>query len=200
MTSTSIGRIVASLALVAACTAVVFGIPRGGHKPPIEPTAGQTLAAPVSSVGEASSAALKTAPMPADLLHSSGSGNGIAPAFDVAVIGRTGDAVIAGTAAPGANVELLRNGELQDRAVADQSGQFVMVVPRLPPGDYDMTLRSKQPDGTQVTSQRSVAVSIKPNVEDELHTALMTPDRPSDVLAKPMAPMPTCHPSRAGRR
>ena len=199
MTYTSIGRIVASLALVAACTAVILGIPRGGHKPPLEPTAGQTLAAPVSSVGEASSVALKTPPTPADPLPSSSS-SGIAPAFDVAVIGRTGDAVIAGTAAPGANIELLRNGELQDRAVADQSGQFVMVVPRLPPGDYDMTLRSKQPDGTQATSQQSVAVSIKPSVEDELHTALMTPDRPSDVLAKPMAPMPTCHPSRSGRR
>jgi hypothetical protein len=46
------------------------------------------------------------------------------PAFDVALIGPTGDAVIAGTAAPGAAVELLRNGESYDRAIADQFGRL----------------------------------------------------------------------------
>ena len=43
---------------------------------------------------------------------------------DVALIGPTGDAVIAGTAAPGAAVELLRNGESYDRAIADQFGRL----------------------------------------------------------------------------
>src|SRR6185437_17072920 len=60
---------------------------------------------------------------------------GSEPAFDVARIERTGDAVIAGRAAPGATVELLRNGERLDEAVADKSGQFVMVPSRLPAGD-----------------------------------------------------------------
>ena len=76
------------------------------------------------------------------------------PAFDIARIEPTGEAVIAGRATPGATVELLRNGELHDRAVADQSGQFVMVPPRLPSGTYDLTLRSKQPDGKQAPSTR----------------------------------------------
>ena len=52
------------------------------------------------------------------------SGDEIMPAFDVALIGPTGDAVIAGTAAPGAAVELLRNGEFYERAIADQFGTF----------------------------------------------------------------------------
>ena len=200
MTYASIGRIAAStLVVAAACTAVVFGIPRVGREPPLEPTAGQTIGAPAASVGQEGSAALKTAPKAADPPASSGSGNGITPAFDIAVIGRAGDAVIAGTAAPGAKVELLRNGELQDQAVADQLGQFVMVPPQLPAGEYEMTLRSKQPDGTQATSQRGVAISVRPTVKDELHTALMTPDGASGVLSKPVAPIPTCHPSRAGR-
>src|SRR5207245_10355764 len=75
----------------------------------------------------------------------------------------TGEAVIAGRAAPGATVELLRNGELHDRAVADQSGQFAMVPPRLPPGTYGLTLRSRLPDGKQVTSKQSVAEANEPN-------------------------------------
>jgi nucleoid-associated protein YgaU len=82
------------------------------------------------------------------------------PVFDIARIERTGDAVIAGRAAPGATVELLRNGEPHDRAVADQSGQFVMVPPRLPSGDYELTLRSRQPDGKQATSKQSVVVAL----------------------------------------
>ena len=122
------------------------------------------------------------------------------PVFDIALIGQGGDAVIAGTAAPGATVELLRNGELQDRAVADQSGQFAMVPPRLPAGDYELTLRSTQPDGKQATSQQNVAVSLKPSLKDQLDVALMTPDKASVVLPKPVTPSATCHPSRARKR
>jgi nucleoid-associated protein YgaU len=82
------------------------------------------------------------------------------PVFDIARIEPTGDAVIAGSAAPGAVVELLRNGERHDQAVADQSGNFVMVPPRLPPGTYELTLRAKMPDGTIGVSQQRVAVAL----------------------------------------
>jgi nucleoid-associated protein YgaU len=82
------------------------------------------------------------------------------PVFDIARIERTGDAVIAGRAAPGAIVELLRGGELYDRAVADDAGQFVMVPSRLPSGNYELTLRSRQPDGKQATSKQKVSVAV----------------------------------------
>lgn len=117
------------------------------------------------------------------------SGDGV-PAFDIARIEPTGEAVIAGRATPGATVELLRNGELHDRAVADQSGQFVMVPPRFPSGTYDLTLRSKQPDGKQATSKQSVAVAIKPGPADRPVVALMTPGKPTVVLSQPSAPNP----------
>jgi hypothetical protein len=64
------------------------------------------------------------------------------------------------TAAPGATVELLRNGEPYDRAVANQLGQFVMAPPRLPPGDYELTLRSRQPNGKEAISRKSMAVAV----------------------------------------
>src|SRR5215467_5224815 len=53
-------------------------------------------------------------------------------AFDVARVEPSGDTVIAGRAMPGATVELLRNGKVYDRVVADASGQFAIVPPRLP--------------------------------------------------------------------
>jgi nucleoid-associated protein YgaU len=114
------------------------------------------------------------------------------PTFDVARIEPTGEAVIAGRSRPGATVELLRNGELHDRTVADQSGQFVMVPSsRLPSGTYDLTLRSREPNGKQSTSRQSVAVAIEPRSTDRPVVALVTPDKPTVVLSQPESPKPT---------
>jgi nucleoid-associated protein YgaU len=83
------------------------------------------------------------------------------PAFDIARIEPTGEAVIAGRAAPGATVELLGKGERLDRAVAGASGQFAMVVSRLPPGSYELTLSARSPDGTLATSRQGVPVALE---------------------------------------
>jgi len=115
-------------------------------------------------------------------------GDELRPAFDVARIEPSGDAVIAGRAAPGTSVELLRNGKLHDRVVADKFGQFAMVPPRLPPGDYELTLRSKLPNGTDATSKDSVVVALQPNQKERPVVALMRPDKPSVVLSKPAPP------------
>jgi hypothetical protein len=176
MTATSITRIVVpSLVLVAACgAALAFGIMHVWREPPVEtraaiaapevspsvsavpdaaPDKGSAALAAVQAEATAAAAALNVPPRAPDTDES-------LPAFDIARIERTGDAVIAGTATPGATVELLRNGEFHDRAVADRSGQFVMVPPRLPAGDYELTLRSQQPDGKQAISKQSVAVAL----------------------------------------
>jgi LysM repeat protein len=110
------------------------------------------------------------------------------PAFDVARVEPSGDAVIAGRASPGATVELLRNGVVHDRVVADASGQFAMLPPRLPTGDSELTLRSRPPGGAPATSRQSVVVAVQPNLKDQPVVALMTPDRPSVVLSKPEGP------------
>jgi len=172
MTAASIGRIVVpSLALVAACgAALVFGITHLRREPPVETraaTAAPAFAPPASGARDEGSDALASTQAQANAEAAALAVSPRSPAtddsvlaFDVARIEPTGDAVIAGRAAPGAIVELLRNGEHHDRAVADQSGQFVMVPPRLPPGNYELTLRSRQPDGKQATSRQSVVVAL----------------------------------------
>ena len=153
MTARSMNRMVLPLmAFVAACgIALVLTVQFVRREPPVnteavsagppklapgvqkhEPAA---LAAAQSEVN-AVAAALAGSPAKPD------SGDGI-PTFDIARIEPTGDAVIAGRAEPGATVDLLLNGKLHDQAVADQSGQFAMIPPRLPPGAYELTLRSK---------------------------------------------------------
>ena len=115
------------------------------------------------------------------------SGDGV-PEFDIVRIEPSGEAVVAGRAAPGSTVELLRNGEPHDRAVAGQSGEFAMIPRPLPRGTYDLTLRAKQPDGKEVTSRQSVAVALEEAADEKPMIALMTPDRPTVVLSQPTAP------------
>ncbi|MBV9982606.1 MAG: LysM peptidoglycan-binding domain-containing protein [Bradyrhizobium sp.] len=110
------------------------------------------------------------------------------PEFDIVRIEPSGEAVVAGRAAPGSTVELLRNGEPHDRAVAGQSGEFAMIPRPLPHGTYDLTLRAKQPDGKEVTSRQSVAVALEEAADEKPMVALMTPDRPTVVLSQPTAP------------
>ena len=172
MSATSIGRIVVPyLALVAACgAALAFSITHVRREPAVqtgpEPAA-LTVSQSVTVARDEGSAALtpaqaeaNAAAPPLAVSPRSPEADEFVPVFDIARIERTGDAVIAGSAAPGATVELLRSGEPYDRAVADDSGQFVMVPPRLPPGDYDLTLRSRQPGGKQAISKQSVAVAL----------------------------------------
>jgi len=184
------------LALVAACgAALAFGATYIQHEPihhEAAPETSATTAAPQASSSASSgrnespsalaaaqteanalAAELAVSPPPPDT-------NGPKPAFDVARIERTGDAVIAGRAAPGATVELLRNGERLDEAVADKSGQFVMVPSRLPSGDYELTLRSRLPDGTLATSEQGVKVALA-EAEPNSGADQSRPGVPSDV-------------------
>jgi nucleoid-associated protein YgaU len=198
MTATSMSRMVL-LAFVAACgIPLVLAVQHFRREPPVDnkaATAASAVSKPAPGAqyqGPAALAAAQADAVAADLAGSPvpPDSEGGVPAFDVARIEPTGEAVIAGRATPGATVELLRNGELHDRAVADQSGQFVMVPPRLPSGTYDLTLRSKQPDGKQATSSQTVAVALEPSPTDRPVAVLMTPGRPTVVLSQPAAPKP----------
>jgi nucleoid-associated protein YgaU len=193
--------VVLFMALIAAGgLALVFTVKQAHREPPADAkaaTASPPVSAPAPAAQDQSPAGLaaveaETKALGATLSGSPPtpeSGDGV-PAFDITRIEPTGDAVIAGRAAPGATVELLRNGELHVSATADQSGRFVMVPPRLPPGTYDLTLRSRQPDGTVVTSKQSVAVALQPTPTDRPMVARMTPDKPSVVASQPAAPTP----------
>lgn len=192
--------VVPSIALVAAAgVALVFAVQHARRAPAVDTsaaTAAPAIPGPESAARDQRPAALAAAQAEANAVVAAlggppppDSGDGV-PAFDVARIEPTGEAVIAGRAAPGATVELLRNGELHDRAVADQAGQFVITPPRLPSGTYDLTLRSRQADGKEATSKQSVTVALEPKATDRPVVALITPDKPTVVLSQPAAPKP----------
>ncbi|MEH2519834.1 LysM repeat protein [Bradyrhizobium sp. AZCC 1610] len=196
MTAISISRIVLPLVAVVAAGGVVFAIQHVRREPPAETMAATTAPATSKPASDTRVAALAKATSEANAVVDALTGSppspesGNVPTFDVASIEPTGEAVIAGRAAPGATVELLRNGEVHDRAVADKSGQFVMVPPKLPSGTYDLTLRSKQADGTVATSKQHVTAALEPKSTDRPVVALVTPDKPTVVLSQPAGPKP----------
>jgi nucleoid-associated protein YgaU len=166
MTPVSIVKIVASASmLVAACgAALVFSVKREDRLETVTATTSPSQPAP--SVRNEGSAALATSETKAaaPIAELAGQPSVLAtdqsvPSFDIARIEGT-DAVIAGRAAPGAIVDLLRGGEHLDRAVADASGQFVMAPSDLPAGSYELTLNARLPDGTVTSSKQGVKVTV----------------------------------------
>lgn len=99
-----------------------------------------------------------------------------APSFDVIRVEPDGNAVIAGRAVPGVRVELLRGNEVLGRVVADQNGEFVLIPPQLPSGEYRIVLRAKLFDGSEATSERSAAVVVEPRSAAQLANVPKRPD------------------------
>jgi nucleoid-associated protein YgaU len=85
----------------------------------------------------------------------------IKPSFDIARIDAAGNAVLAGRAAPGADVTVLDNGHEIGHATADGQGQWV-ITPAAPldPGGQQLTLVARGPSGSPVPGDAPVVVLL----------------------------------------
>lgn len=83
------------------------------------------------------------------------------PSLDTVRIGRDGQAVVAGRAAPGADVTLLDNGRVIGNVQADRNGEWVLVpaVP-LPPGAASLSLATQAPGEKAAAQSAAVAVTV----------------------------------------
>ncbi len=109
----------------------------------------------------------------------------VEPAFDVVNVDPSGDAVIAGRAAPNAKVELRDAGKRVADVTADASGQFVIIPPALAPGDHSLSLAASD-DKAQPETSKTVAVSV-PAPEAK---AAAAPAPPPANAAPPVLPAP----------
>jgi nucleoid-associated protein YgaU len=104
------------------------------------------------------------------------------PAFDVVNVDPSGEAVIAGRAAPNEKVELRDGGKTVAEATADAAGQFVIIPPTLTPGDHDLTLADADKAAQPAVSD-IVAVSVPVQVAKAAPAA---PTNPSASAASPL--------------
>ncbi len=133
-------------------------------------------------------AASPAAPAPAPVQAAAPAPAGIVPSFDVVRVEPNGESVIAGRSAPGATIEMLRDGQVHARAAADQAGLFAFVPPALPPGSHQVTLQSIAPDGTRQRSAQSVTIIIAEGRNTRPLVALTAPDKPTVLLSNPETP------------
>ncbi|MGA2793064.1 MAG: hypothetical protein ABSE69_05950 [Roseiarcus sp.] len=106
------------------------------------------------------------------------------PAFDIVRVEPTGDAVIAGHAAPKASIELRADGRVVAQANADASGDFTMLPPPFSAGEHRLELAARTGEAAAVLSD-SVAIDV-PAPAVNASTAPAAPR--ADALAIPGAP------------
>src|SRR5580693_4168494 len=111
-------------------------------------------------------------PVPATPPAASASAPG--PAFDIVNVDPSGEAVIAGRAAPNAKVELRDGGKTVAEVTADAAGQFVIIPPALAPGDHSLSLAAG--DKAQQATSSTVAVSVP---AQEAKVAAAAPTNPN---------------------
>jgi nucleoid-associated protein YgaU len=103
--------------------------------------------------------------------------------FDIVRVEPNGDAVIAGRAAPGSTVELLRNGQVIATEKANAAGEFAMTPPQLGAGNHQLQLRTTGPEAT--TSERMVVVSVPGAGKGDVLVVASEPNKPLEILQQP---------------
>lgn len=115
--------------------------------------------------------------------------DGKAPEFDLVRVEPTGEAVVAGRAAPGSIVRLRSAGETLGQATADPNGQFVILPKDLPAGDHLLSLDiAPAAGGAEASSKQTVSVRVPPGGKGEVVIALTAPDQPTKILSDGLKP------------
>jgi hypothetical protein len=126
------------------------------------------------------------------------------PAFDIVRVEPTGDAVIAGHAAPKATIELRDDGRVVAQASADASGDFTMLPPPFSAGEHRLELAARTGEAPAVLSDSAVinvpVQAIKASAAPAAHRAdaLAIPRAPPASTPGSASPKPDAASARAG--
>jgi nucleoid-associated protein YgaU len=169
-----------------ALAAVLGGPPPVSERPPRERAQQPTESAP--SLAEQERARPETA---APAVGPVGS---VRPSFDIVRVERDGRAVLAGRAAPGAEVELRSGERLLDRVTASRRGEWVSTPAEpLAPGGHELTVAARGSAGAPLlTAEQVLVVALpEPPPPQPAATALAGPPPPQPAeLAKGGPPPP----------
>jgi nucleoid-associated protein YgaU len=141
------------------------------ERAPPQPTSGQAKVPTVAAATEPAA----TAPAPA----------AVKPAFDVVNVEPTGEAVVAGRAAPNAKVELRDAGKIVAEATTDSAGQFVIIPPVLAPGGHSLTLATGSGEAPAETSN-TIPVAV-PEPPPKEAVAAVPPAKLAETPPAPIA-------------
>ncbi len=144
----------------------------------------RTAGAGASVASLSGSAGPSTGPLPAGTAASTGSVTATVAGFDVVRVEPTGAAVIAGRAPPNSDVTLMDGDKAIGHVRADASGQFALLPDTLSAGSHYLTLDVRKPgESDAVRTAQGVAVSVAGDAAARPLVALLTPDKPAQVLS-----------------
>jgi nucleoid-associated protein YgaU len=111
----------------------------------------------------------------------------VVPSFDIVRVEPNGSMVIAGSAEPNSDIEVVAGADIIARAEVGPSGDFAAVLDdALRPGDYQIVLRSTGPGEGLVTTSLETAVVSVPDTQDGQVLALVEePGAPSRLITVP---------------
>jgi nucleoid-associated protein YgaU len=119
------------------------------------PAPAQVAVIPKAAEAEAASESQPAAPQAAPQV------GGVSPSFDIVRVEPSGEAVIAGRAAPGSEVILRDGNRILGTTVANGRGQWVLVLEiPLEPGSHELSLESRLPGGATLLLENVVVVSV----------------------------------------
>ena len=177
------GGVVLLTAAAAAGAYWIVGGPAGPEPEPLQVVSRQSLSHQTSPAAGTASVAPKP---PVGI---------VAPSFDIVRVAPNGDAVLAGRAAPGADVTVSVDGKTIARTTADPSGAWAMTT-TLPPGHgaASLTLQSHSPSGVETAGAGSVVVILPeaagPAASPAPPVAVATATGAAPVLLQPPSKLP----------
>jgi nucleoid-associated protein YgaU len=110
------------------------------------------------------------------------------PVFDLLRVEKDGSVVMAGSAPPGSEIEIMDNGQIIAQGKVGPNGDFAIVFDApLTPGDHELSIIATTDDGDRIASAETGIVTIpepdKP--EQEVLAMVQTEGEASRVLQKP---------------
>ena len=129
----------------------------------------------------------QTAAAPASTAPAAPAAGTAAPSFDVVRVEPSGEAVVAGTAEPNANVQIMDGAKTIAEGTANDRGEWAMTLDTpLDPGSHDLSIRTTSPDKkTETLSEQSVAVSVPEKPGSSPLVVLDNPGGATKVLQTP---------------
>lgn len=110
----------------------------------------------------------------------------VVPSFDLVRVEPSGSIVIAGSAAPNANIEVVAGATMIGKAQSGPGGDFAIVLDEpLDPGDYQLVLRSTTDDGIAATSTETAVVSVPEEEGGQVLALVEQPGEPSKLITVP---------------
>ncbi|ATN33738.1 peptidoglycan-binding protein [Rhizobium sp. ACO-34A] len=156
---------------------------------PQDPSAASTLLGPIEHAlkGTTPPAAPATeAPAAATPAAPADESASTLPRFDVLRVEPDGSTVIAGSAEPGAKLDIVSGDKTVTSVQVEPNGDFVAVLDQpLPPGDHVLALRVTGKDGKTATSEEMATVSVPTSSDGKLLAMVTKPGEASRLITLP---------------